>query len=292
MTGPILVFGAGGQLGQEIADFAACGGFGIIAARRADADILDQSAVAKIIEKIAPRLIVNCAAYTAVDKAEREPETAAAINITGASVVAGEAAKAKVPLVHISTDYVFDGTKEGPYLEGDAIKPLNVYGRTKAEGEAAVSAAGGNHIILRTAWVYGRFGHNFLKTILRLSSESAELRVVGDQRGCPTATQDIAAAIFAIDETLAARRSVQCGVYHFVGEGVTSWFDFAHEIVAVQAKSRGYRPRVTEIKTSDYPTPARRPQNSELDSSRFAKTFNFRAAPWRQRVDETVAALI
>jgi dTDP-4-dehydrorhamnose reductase len=292
MTGPILVFGAGGQLGQEISAYAAIRNFDLVAAKRSDADILNSGAVAQLIERAAPRLVVNCAAYTAVDKAESEKDAAAAVNIKGAAVVAREAATANVPIVHLSTDYVFDGAKRGAYVESDPIAPLSVYGRTKAEGEAEVCAAAPRHIILRTAWVYGRFGHNFLKTVLRLSRERPELRVVGDQRGCPTATHDIAAAIFAIDKTLAARVPIEWGVYHFAGNGATSWYGFAREIIAIQADSSGHRPRLTEIATSDYPTPAQRPLNSELDSDRFAKAFGYRAAPWRERVAETVAALI
>lgn len=292
MTGPILVFGAGGQIGQEISTRAAAENVQIVTATRSEADVVEPARVARAIDKAAPRLIVNCAAYTAVDKAESEPDVAASANTKGAAIVARNAAIANIPIVHLSTDYVFDGTKSGAYLESDPIAPLNVYGRTKAEGEAAVRAAAPHHIILRTAWVYGRFGHNFLKTVLRLSRERPEMRIVDDQYGCPTATQDIAAAIFAIDKALTDGRPIEWGTYHFAGEARTSWYGFAHEIIAVQAQGTGLRPRLTKIISADYPTPARRPQNSELNSDRFAEVFGYRTVPWRERVAETVAALI
>lgn len=292
MTRPILVFGARGQLGKEISAQAAEQNIDVAAASRADADILDPASVSNLIERSGPRLIVNCAAYTAVDQAEREPELAAAVNITGAAVVAREAANAKIPIIHLSTDYVFDGEKRGAYVESDAIAPLNVYGRTKAEGEEKVRTAAPCHVILRTAWVYGRFGHNFVKSILRLSRERLELRIVGDQRGCPTSTQDLAAAIFSIDKRLGENGFASWGTFHFAGTGVTSWYGFARQIIATQAEGRGHLPRIFEIVSADYPTPARRPMNSELNSDRFFEVFGYRAAPWRERVAETVSALI
>ncbi len=292
MSDPILIFGAGGQLGQEILAQAAAQGRDVIGLARPQADICDISAIARHIAETRPRLIVNAAAYTAVDKAESEAETARLVNALGAANVARAAAAANIPLVHLSTDYVFDGGKHGPYVESDPVAPLGVYGRTKAEGEAGVRAAAPRHIILRTAWVYGRFGHNFLKTILRLVRERPELRVVADQTGCPTATQDLAAAIFAIDRAVHDGNAVEWGTYHFAGPDATSWHGFAEAIVAAQARWTGVRPPVTAISTEDYPTPARRPPNSQLDSGRFAAAFGYRAIPWRTRVAETVQALL
>ncbi|MGP8232173.1 MAG: dTDP-4-dehydrorhamnose reductase [Methylovirgula sp.] len=292
MSDPILIFGAGGQLGQEILAQAAAQGRDIVGLTRLEADVLDLSAVTRHIAETRPRLIVNAAAYTAVDKAESEAEAARLVNVLGAANVAGAAAAADVPLVHLSTDYVFDGSKRGFYVESDPVAPLGVYGRTKAEGEAAVRAAAPRHIILRTAWVYGRFGNNFLKTILRLAQERPELRVVADQTGCPTATQDLAEAIFAIDEAVRDRGAADWGTYHFAGPEATSWHGFAEAIVAAQARWTGLGPPVTAITTSDYPTPARRPLNSKLDSSRFAATFGYRAIPWRTRVTEAVRTLL
>ncbi len=208
----------------------------------------------------------------------------------GQELIAMAAARAGAAILQLSTDYVFDGSKAGAYDEDDPIAPLGVYGRTKAEGEARVREANPPHVILRTAWVYGRYGANFLKTMLRLAAERDRLRVVADQRGCPTATADIAEAILAVDAALLREPEV-AGTFHFAGDGVTSWHGFAQAIVAAQERFTGREPPVEAITTADYPTPARRPANSALDSSRFAARFGYRAAPWRQRAQEVVVTL-
>ena len=287
---PILVFGAAGQVGRELVGLAASRKTPVEGATRANADVSDADAVAALIARHRPRLVVNAAAYTAVDKAESEPDAAARGNADGPRVLAEATAAAGLPLLHLSTDYVFDGSKPGAYTEDDPIAPLGVYGRTKAEGEAEVRAANPRHVILRTAWVYGVYGNNFLKTMMRLVGERDRLRVVADQHGCPTATADIAAAILAIDAAL-ARDPHLAGTFHFVGAGATTWHGFAEAIVAAQAYHTGKRPMVEAIATADYPTPAARPANSVLDSSRFTTTFGYRAKPWRERMVEVVAAL-
>ena len=292
MRGPILVLGSAGQLGQEILTQAAARQIGAFGATRADADLTDAVAVQEIIAAVKPRLVVNCGAYTAVDKAESEPAIARRVNVVGASNVARAAAAAYVPLVHLSTDYVFDGTKLNAYVEDDLIAPINVYGRTKADGEAEVRVLAPQHIILRTAWVYGRFGHNFLKTVLRLVLERPHLHVVADQKGYPTATRDLAEAIFAIDRKISTGAAIEWGTYHFAGSGSTSWFEFAETIVTEQARVTGLRPPVSPIETADYPTPARRPANSLLDSRRFVSVFGYRAVPWQRRVTETIEMLL
>jgi dTDP-4-dehydrorhamnose reductase len=291
MNGPILVFGAAGQLGHEVLALAKARGIGAIGYNRAKADITDFAAVKAAILAVSPRLVLNAAAYTAVDRAETEPKAAYAANTLGAATVARAAALQQVPVIQISTDYVFDGTKIGAYVETDPLAPLGVYGKTKAAGEAMVRHANPRHFILRTAWVYGRFGANFLKTVLRLSRERAELRIVADQHGCPTATQDLAEAVFAIDRAL-ARGIGAPGTYHFAGDGATTWHGFARAIVAAQAQATGLRPKVSPIATADYPTPARRPANSELDSSLFASVFGYRASDWQTRARETVETLL
>jgi dTDP-4-dehydrorhamnose reductase len=217
----------------------------------------------------------------------------AAILVLGAdSQVARElTAEAGAALVHLSTDYVFDGRKSTAYTEDDPVAPLSVYGRSKAAGEDAVRQALDRHIVLRTSWVYGGYGSNFLKTILRLALEHDELTMVADQFGCPTATADIADAILAIAARIADDDDATWGTYHFVGRGVTTWHGFAEEIVDVQAGITGRRPKVVAIATSDYPRPARRPANSALDSSRFHQAFGVRAADWRERVRHVAAAL-
>lgn len=290
-TGKILVLGAGGQLGTEVLGLAPAHGIEAMGFARAEVDITDYAAVEAVIRRTEPRSVLNAAAYTAVDRSESEPDRAFSANVTGAENVARAAAAYELPIVHISTDYVFDGTKTGAYVETDPIAPLGTYGRTKAEGEARVRAANPRHVILRTAWVYGQYGNNFLKTMLRLARERDELRVVADQRGCPTATADIAEAVFAIDRACAAG-SVPFGTYHFAGTGVTTWYGFACAIVAAQAARTGRTPKVTAITTEEYPTPARRPTNSELDSCRFAACFGTRAKEWQARAEETVGALL
>jgi dTDP-4-dehydrorhamnose reductase len=291
MNGPILVFGAAGQLGNEVMALARARAIEAAGCNRAGADITDFASVKAAILAVKPRLVLNAAAYTAVDRSETEPEAAYAANAVGAETIARAAALQQVPVIQISTDYVFDGTKIGAYIETDPIAPLGVYGKTKAAGEAMVRQAHPRHVILRTAWVYGRYGANFLKTILRLSAEREELRIVADQHGCPTATQDLAEAVLAIDRALA--RGIEApGTYHFAGDGATTWHGFASAIVEAQAHATGRRPKISAIATADYPTPARRPANSELDSSLFASVFGVRACPWQTRARETVEVLL
>lgn len=287
----ILLFGANGQVGRETAALAAARGVDLVGVDRARADIADPVAVARLFAEVAPTLAINAAAYTAVDRAESEPEAATRGNATGPGVLAERCARLGVPLIHISTDYVFDGTKAGAYVEADPIAPLGVYGRTKAAGEAAVRAATARHVILRTSWVYGAHGANFLKTMLRLAGDRDRLTIVADQRGCPTATRDIAEALFAVADAAQAGEA-RFGTYHFAGAGATTWHGFATEIIARAARHTGRTPEVAAITTADYPTPARRPANSELDSSLFAQTFRYRAAPWQARTGEVVDALL
>lgn len=288
---PILLFGAGGQLGRELSALAAERGVPLIGLTRAEGDITNASTVAAALQAHRPALVVNAAAYTAVDRAESQTLAAFAVNAEGPAILAEATAGAGIPLLHVSTDYVFDGSKPGPYLESDPVTPLGVYGASKAEGEASLRALQPRHVILRTAWVYGIHGANFLKTMLRLAGERDVLRVVADQRGCPTATCDLAEAILAVHAALQGGAE-PWGTYHFTGQGETSWHGFAEAIVEAQARFSGRRPVVEAITTVDYPTPARRPANSVLDSSRFASTFGYRARPWQERVSEVAASLM
>jgi dTDP-4-dehydrorhamnose reductase len=280
----ILIFGAGGQLGQELQRSAAAKALPYRALSHAEVDIADAAAVSRVLNETRPSLVVNAAAYTRVDLAEKETEAARLGNEIGPGVIAVACATREAPLIHISTDYVFDGAKSGPYVESDPLAPLGVYGRTKAAGEAAVRKAMKRHIILRTSWVYGEFGNNFLKTMLRLARERDELRVVADQLGCPTSTRDIAEAILRIAPSLEGDADLY-GVYHFSGTGATSWHGFATRIIEAQAEVTGRRPQVVAIATADYPTPARRPANSVFDCSRFEQTFGFSARDWSEEAD-------
>jgi dTDP-4-dehydrorhamnose reductase len=286
----ILLFGANGQLGQEMVRASSARKTPLVALAHAEADIADAAAVRGAIARHAPALVVNAAAYTKVDLAETDIEAARRGNETGPAVLGEACNAARIPLVHISTDYVFDGTKATAYLETDPVSPASSYGRSKEAGERALREAAPRHVILRTSWVYGEFGHNFLKTILRLAATRDELRIVADQRGCPTATLDLAEAILSIAPRLVAGEDVW-GTYHFAGSGVTTWHGFASRIVAAQAPITGRSPRVTPITTAEYPVPARRPANSELDCGRFARTFGIRARPWTEETDRISRAL-
>src|SRR5690242_7329892 len=226
----LLLLGAGGQLGQEIV--AAVTDIDVIGRTRAQTDIADPNAVAAALQQAQPDIVVNAAAYTRVDKAESERDEAFRVNAAGAEAVAAACARAQIPLIHISTDYVFDGTKPAPYVETDPTAPLGVYGASKLAGEQAVRERHKKHVILRTSWVYGKFGSNFLKTILRLASERDELKIVADQRGSPTGTSDLAHAVLGLAPRLVAGADpADWGTYHFTGEGETNWCQFADEIL-------------------------------------------------------------
>lgn len=288
----ILLFGANGQLGQEILALAPSASLDVVGRSRSETDITDAAAVEAAFRDARPDLVVNAAAYTKVDKAETEREQAYRVNKDGAGVLAAACAAADVPFVHISTDYVFDGSKPEPYVEDDPAAPVSVYGASKLAGEEEVRRRHKKHVILRTSWVYGQYGSNFLKTMLRLAEERSELRVVADQRGSPTCTADLAQAVFALAPRLTRADDRFWGTYHFTGEGETNWCQFADEILTQRAKWKGSRPRLTPITTAEYPTPARRPINSVLDNSRFRSTFGLSAKSWRQSVKESVDALL
>lgn len=286
----ILLFGGNGQLGQELTRASSAQAIPLAALSRAQAAIDDEAAVRDAVRRYNPSVVVNAAAYTKVDLAERETDAARQANEVGPGILAAACATAGVPLIHISTDFVFDGSKQGAYVEDDPVDPINAYGRSKAAGERAVRETAPAYVIIRSSWVYGEFGHNFLKTVLALAATRDELRIVSDQRGCPTSTPDLAAAILTVASRLGAGDDVQ-GTYHFAGSGVTTWHGFAARIVAAHAPLTGRAPRVTAISTKDYPTAARRPANSELDCSRFERVFGRRGLPWTEETDRVTRAL-
>ena len=224
-----------------------------------------------------PDLVINAAAYTAVDKAESEPELAFAVNRDGPAALAEACQAIGAPLIHVSTDYVFDGSKRGAYVEEDPVNPASVYGASKEAGESAIRARLPAHVIIRSSWIYAPMGQNFVRTMLRLGRERPELRVVDDQTGSPTAAEELARAVQgAAGALLAGGRDY--GTFHFAGSGSTSWFGLAEAIFEL---AEGPRPRLIPIPTSGYPTPARRPANSVLDSSKFARLYGVTARPWR-----------
>jgi dTDP-4-dehydrorhamnose reductase len=291
MNPAILVVGSGGQLGQELQHVAWPDGARVMAKPEEALDITQPDAVTTAVRDAKQQgavLVVNAAAYTAVDKAESDVDKAFAVNRDGAHNVASACATAGLPLIHISTDYVFDGTKPTAYLETDPPNPLGVYGQSKLEGELAVQRALPEHLILRTAWVYSAFGHNFVKTMLRLAAERPEIRVVNDQLGCPTSARDLAAAIAGITPVLVTHEA-PWGLYHCASQEVVSWYDVAVQTVACSRHAA--RCRIAPIATHEYPTPAKRPARSELDSSRFKDTFGISFPSWRESVKRVVTAV-
>lgn len=257
---------------------------------RPDLDLADAQSAAELVSSTAADVIINTAAYTAVDKAEAEPERAFAVNRHGAAAIARVAAARTIPLLHISTDYVFDGRKSAPYVESDATHPLNVYGQSKRAGEEAVLAAHPGALVVRTAWLYSPFGGNFLKTMLRAGAERPLLRVVDDQIGSPTSALDLAAAL--LDAARQLRRGAPGGIYHLAAAGCTSWHGFAKEIFSTSRKHGGPQPQLDAIRTADYPTAAARPCYSVLDSSAFAQRFGIALPHWTQSVPAIVERVL
>ncbi|HEX8692065.1 MAG TPA: dTDP-4-dehydrorhamnose reductase [Longimicrobium sp.] len=279
MSAPaILLLGRGGQVGWELERALAPLGR-VVAPPRSQVDLARPEQLRDAVRGCRPRLVVNAAAYTAVDRAEAEPEAAFAANATAPGVLAEEARRAGAFLVHYSTDYVFDGSKRAPYAEGDAPNPLNVYGRSKLEGERAVQAAGGDYLVLRTSWVYGARGSNFLRTVLRLLEERGELRVVADQEGAPTWSRLVAEATAAVVAQGRSLRPREAGVFHLSAAGSTSWHGFATAIQrALPAAQRAKR--VAAIPSAEYPTPAARPAYSVLDNGRLRRAFGIALPEW------------
>jgi dTDP-4-dehydrorhamnose reductase len=275
-----LVTGGSGQVGGAFIAQAADHDVQAFAPGREVLDLADPDAIRQFMTSNRFDLIVNCAAYTAVDKAETEAELAQSINALAPGILAEEAAKQGVPIIHVSTDYVFDGERAGAYVEDDAVAPLGVYGASKLAGEAAVRAANPHHAVLRTAWVLSAGGANFLNTMIRLAEARDEVGVVSDQIGCPTSASDIAHALHLI------ARTSQVGTWHFVNDGVASWHDLARFIFAEMAL-RGLKvPRCNAITTAEYPTPARRPGNSVLNTMKFQADFGYKARNWQDAVRE------
>ncbi len=273
----VLVTGAGGQLGSEMRRLGSAASNDYLFTDAAELDITDAGAIRRTMAERRIDVVVNCAAYTDVERAEREEAAADRLNREAAGVLAAAVCEADATLIHISTDYVFDGTSPEPYTEESPAAPQSVYGRTKLAGEEAIRASGCKHLILRTSWLYSEYGHNFLKTMLRLTAERERLNVVFDQTGTPTYAGDLALAIFSIVEKgLYAGNE---GTYHFSDEGACSWYDFAVEIAAAVGHDKC---RIEPCRTADYPTAARRPAYSVLDKSKLKRTFGFEIPHWRE----------
>jgi len=276
----ILLTGRTGQVGSALERALAPVG-AVIAVDRSGLDLRDIDAIGKKIREFNPSIIVNAAAYTAVDRAEIERESAFAVNAAAVGILAEEAKKSGALLIHFSTDYVFNGEKASPYVETDSPNPLNVYGRSKLEGERAVAASGCRHFILRTSWVYAPGGRNFVRAILAAAKTKPELKVVNDQHGAPTSSGAIAAAVARI-LTDAGALQKPGGVYHLSAAGETTWYGFALELLSM----KGLTTPVMGISTAEYGAPARRPKNSLLDNTKMLRTFGLALADWREGLRE------
>jgi dTDP-4-dehydrorhamnose reductase len=282
---PILVAGRAGQLARCLVEQGRASGFAMIARGRPELDLAHPATAEQVVTAINPRAVVNAAAYTAVDQAETEPELAFTINRDGAAHLAAAAVRHGIPFIHVSTDYVFDGTKEAPYEENDAPSPLNVYGRSKLEGELAVRERNPAALVLRTSSVYSPYGHNFVRTMLRLAEIRDEIRVVNDQKAAPTSASELAKAILAILKRLIENGVPEHGIYHLAGSGAATWFEFAAAIFSGSAR-RGWRaPKLAAISTAEYPTPAKRPMNSALNCDKALRAFGVRLPAWRESLE-------
>ncbi|MDZ4307428.1 dTDP-4-dehydrorhamnose reductase [Allopontixanthobacter sp.] len=278
----LLVTGGGGQIGGAVARLASEFGFDAVAPCRADLDLTDAGALRRMVDSAPWAAVVNCAAFTAVDLAETEQDLAEAVNARAPAVLAKATANRAIPLVQLSTDYVFDGTKGSPNLETDPVQPLGVYGQTKARGEQAVREGNARHVILRTAWVLSAGDRNFLATMLRLAAERDLVRVVDDQRGNPTSAEDVARAIL----TILGRPAIPSGTWHCVNAGEATWYDLAEHIFGNLERRGLRRPILESIPTSEYPTPAPRPVDSRLATERLASKLGIVMRPWQDMVDE------
>ena len=291
-TGPILITGGTGQVAQALERMA--DGRRIVRAGRPAFDFDRPDGLHPYLRAVAPSLVINAAAYTAVDKAESEPDAADRANRAGPAVLADYCTDAAIPLIHISTDYVFDGMKGAPYAEDDATNPTGVYGASKLAGERAVLGSGARAIILRTSWVYAAHGKNFVLTMLNAARKTDRLRVVADQRGCPTSADDLAAAILDIADRLARDGwdDGLGGVYHAAGSGATTWHGLANAVFDAAARHGARRPAVDAILTADWPTPARRPPDSRLDCGKLGRTFGVGLPGWQESVVRTVDTIL
>ncbi len=300
----ILLTGKNGQVGFELARYLAATQHEVISVGSADCDLSKPAAIRDLIQTVKPDVLINPAAHTAVDRAESEPDVAKAINADAPEVMANELKKTSGLLVHFSTDYVFDGRKTAPYNELDTPNPQSVYGQTKLQGEQAITTSGVDHVILRTSWVFGVHGHNFLKTMLRLAAERDELRVVNDQFGAPTSARFLAQTVTQMLDWLspermgnkeATDRAALTGLYHCSCSGRTSWYDYAKFAIELSrtngAKLKLQTNNLIPIPSSDYPTPAARPANSILDNTKLERTFSLQRPDWRSEVGRVIQAL-
>ena len=286
------IIGSNGQLGWELVRRGESRGMQILALDYPEIDIRDLASIDACFDSKKIDCVINAAAYTAVDRAESEPQAAFAVNRDGPANLARRCHDRGIPLIHVSTDYVFDGTKQGAYIEEDPVAPLGVYGESKAAGEAEVRKRLPEHFILRTAWLCGVHGHNFVKTMLKLGREKDSLRVVSDQFGCPTIAADLAEAILEVVRQAEKNQSVKWGTYHYCGAGKTSWHGFATAIFEIARQYEKFAiENVLPISTVEYPTPVKRPANSVLDCTKIERYFGIQPRPWRKSLKGMIRQL-
>ena len=288
----ILILGGAGQVGTELQAFSWPEGVRVHAPDRRSLDITDEAAIAAAFDARAYAAVINTAAYTAVDKAESEVAAAWRLNALAPALLAAETSRRNIPLVHVSTDYVFDGAGDGFYAPDAPVNPQSVYGASKAAGEMAVRSANPRHAIVRTAWVVSPHRGNFVKTMLRLAGEREKLTVVDDQHGCPTSAADLAATLATIALRMAGDERAPTGTFHCVNDGATTWCDFARAIVAGSARRGGRSVAVEGIPTAAYPTPAKRPANSRLSTQSLSDAYGLAPRPWEAALDDILDRLI
>ncbi len=289
----ILITGSEGQLGWELSRLGREKKWDLLETDLPELDITDISSIEKSIYAFRPELIINAAAYTNVDQSESESELSFSINRDGPSNLAHACKKEAIPLIHISTDYVFDGLKGSAYLETEPVTPLGVYGKSKEAGEKEIRIILPEHIIIRTSWLYGAHGLNFVKTMLRIGKEQDILRVVSDQYGSPTCAEDLAQAIIQIAIQIKANNNHLWGTYHYCNQGIISWHEFAENIFQIAQKYDTYKvSKVIPISTEEYPTAASRPAFSALDCSKIANKFNIKSLPWQESLEQTINKIL
>jgi dTDP-4-dehydrorhamnose reductase len=286
-----LLLGGSGQIGIELRRLSWPNGARLVAPSRLEVDLESSNALLEVVAARPWTAVINCAAYTAVDRAETERDRAWQVNAAAPQVLTAATAVRDIPLIQLSTDYVFDGGKREPYVEDDPIAPLNLYGESKAEGERAVRAGNSRHVIVRTSWVFSAHGTNFVKTMLRLGRERSVLRIVADQHGCPTAASDLATALQTLVLRLTSSATPAYGTFHLCNAEPTTWYDFAAAIFEEAAKTGARSPLLEPITTADYPTPARRALNSVLDCSRVRSVYGIALRSWRPALRATLAQI-
>lgn len=288
-----MIAGANGQLGCELVRQADPREFALLTPPHSQMDITRYDQLKNRLAELRPDMVINAAAYTDVDGAESEAEKAFAVNATGPANLARLCAYHQIPLIHVSTDFVFDGSRQQPYRETDPAAPLGVYGQSKAAGEDKIRSTLNEHIIIRTAWLYGFHGHNFVKTILRLAGEKSHIRVVNDQFGSPTSASDLADALLQVAARLKNRRNANWGTYHYCGQGITTWFEFAEKILALAKSCISMRTtRLEPITTAEWPTSAKRPAYSALDCSRIRADFGIHPKAWQLSLKTTLDRIL